>query len=216
MPQWNNVLLTDAGFFDPRSNLEQPVPFPAIIDRFAKMLGKPFNEAKVLFIPTAAQNEEAKKYADILKEELFWIGIIPENLTVHDIDGTLTEDDSLNFDVIFFTGGEARYLLKRIKETRFDKIIKNMVYANKVYIGVSAGPIIATPNIGACFGSPYDEETASLNLINAYIDVHCDSRQEIVKPQDLSLPHIMLSSYQALAVSSYGYELIEEGNLKFK
>jgi len=69
--KWENVLLTDAGFYNPRKP-EQPLT--AIIDRFAQMLCKPFSDAKVLFIPTAAQkDEEAKKIAATLKEELLWI-----------------------------------------------------------------------------------------------------------------------------------------------
>lgn len=174
------------------------------------MLGKPFSKAQVLFIPTAAQmDDEAKKVAEILKNELLWIGILPENLTVHDIDGTLTKDDAMQFDVIYFTGGWDSYLLERIKETGFDEIIKAMVYANKVYIGVSAGTIIATPNIGGCFGNPYNKKNSGLCLINAYIDAHCNHKPDM-KPKELPLPHIMLCDHQALAVSCTGYELVEE------
>ena len=56
--RWKNVLLTSAGFFDsdekPRAN---------IINRFASMLNKPYAEAKVLFIPTAAGNEMPENFA---------------------------------------------------------------------------------------------------------------------------------------------------------
>ena len=56
--------MTDAGFYNPR-NLDQPLT--ALINRFAKMLGKPFCEAKVLFIPTAAigSDDEAKEITDV-------------------------------------------------------------------------------------------------------------------------------------------------------
>jgi len=207
--RWENVLLTDCGFYIPH-NLKQPLI--AIIDRFAKMLGKPFSEARVLFIPTAAghpDNVEGRQVAEILKHELFLLGILPENLTVHDIDGTLTEKEAMAYDVIYFTGGWNSYLLERIKEHGFDKIIKKMVYANKVYVGQSAGSIIATPNIRGCFGNPYSQEASGLCLINAYVDAHCNTKPELTQ-QDLPLPHIMLCFHQALAVSWAGYELIEE------
>ena len=208
--KWENVLLTDAGFYNPR-DLNQPLT--TIIDRFAKMLGKPFIEAKVLFIPTAAQDDEGRKVAAFLKDELFRIGVLPENLTVHDIDGSLTEEEAMAFDVIFFTGGRDGYLLDRVKQTGFDKIIKKMVYANKVYVGQSAGSIIATPNIRGCFGDPYSQETSGLCLVNAYIDAHCNFKPDL-KQQDLPLPHIMLCDHQALAVSWSGYELVEEASAR--
>ena len=210
--KWENVLLTDSGFH--YYSLDKPMF--TLINKFSKMLGKPFNEATILFISTAAQtNDESKEIADMLKEGLFRIGILRENLTVHDIDGTLTEEESMKFDVIYFTGGWDSYLLERIKETKFDTIIKKMVYSNKVYIGVSAGTIIATPNIRGCFGTPDNEETSSLGFINAYIDVHCNHKLDM-KPQELPLPHIMLYGHQALAVSWKGYELIEETNIPIK
>lgn len=53
-PYWENVLLTDSGFYDP-FDLSQPLH--AIIDKFAHMVGKPFNETRVLFIPGSAGYE---------------------------------------------------------------------------------------------------------------------------------------------------------------
>ena len=213
--RWENVLLTDCGFYIPH-NLKQPLI--AIIDRFAKMLGKPFSEARVLFIPTAAghpDNVEGRQVAEILKHELFLLGILPENLTVHDIDGTLAEDEAMMYDVIYFTGGWLGHLQARMMETGFDRIVKEMVYANKVYVGQSAGSIIATPNIGGCFDDLYSPEKAGLCFINAYIDAHCDINPDL-KRKDLPLPHIMLHFHQALAVSWAGYELVEEPSVRRK
>ena len=64
---WTNVLLTDSGFFNP-FNLRQP--FHAIIDRFSEMVGRPFSDARVLFIPTAAYDDEAQKIAFCLEKNL--------------------------------------------------------------------------------------------------------------------------------------------------
>lgn len=57
-------------------------------------------------------------------------------MSSYDIDGSLTIDEAMKHDVIYFTGGDTEHLLVRIKETRFNSIIKKMVYANKVYVGV--------------------------------------------------------------------------------
>jgi hypothetical protein len=79
-----------------------------------------------------------------------------------------------------------------------------MVYANKVYVGASAGSLIAAPNIG----DPHNKDTAGLCLIHAYLSFHCPEGTEA--RVDLPLPHIPLSGGQALAVSWRGYEMINE------
>lgn len=207
-PCWENVLLTDSGFYD-LFDLSQPLQ--AIIDKFAHMVGKPFNETRVLFIPAAAVDEEAKAIANTLKTELLWLGFLPDNITTYELDSKMSEETVMTYDVMYFTGGWCAHLLEAIKKTGFDKIIRHFVFANKVYVGVSAGSIIATPNIMGCFGDPNNPETEGLCLINAYLDCHCNLNPN-AKPQVLPLPHIMLFTHQALAVSSTGYELIEETN----
>lgn len=203
--KWENVLLTSAGFYDGDNK-----PRTAVIDRFASMLGKPYSEAKVLFIPTAALPPEDMnyEYADYCKSDLLLIGIPPKNIVTHDIDGSLTIREAMAFDVIFFTGGNTPYLAKRVRETKFDEIIKKMVYANKVYVGISAGSMLAMPNFNVdnlCEQNAMD--FAGLSLVNAYFTVHCPPNA--IARTDLPLPHIPLTDSQALAVSWAGYELIE-------
>lgn len=195
--RWEKVLLTSAGWFgmngEVRTNIQR---------RFQEMLGKPADEAKVLFIPTAAISEEAFEMVGKCRDELLRTGILPENITVYNIGDPITTAEAMTYDCIYFTGGSTGYLLRRIKETGFDRIIKAMVYANKVYVGVSAGSLIATPDIGGLF-----EETSTLALVNAYISVH--SPKGTTARTDLPLPHIPLSDDQALAVKWNGYEVIE-------
>lgn len=195
---WGNVLLTSAGWWNTfdggvKENIQ---------NRFLQMTGKPACAAKVLFIPTAAIDADARRAADKCKEELLSAGILSENIHPYDIDGSLTADKAMAFDVIYVTGGSTAHLLKTIKETGFDAIIKKMVCANKVYVGASAGSLIATPNVG----DPYDKQTAGLCLVNAYLSVHCPPGE---KPRDMPLPHICLTDNQALEVGFNGYKLIE-------
>lgn len=62
MSAWQNVLLTDSGFFDP---FDLKRPLAPIVERFAQMVGKPFSQARVLFVPAAACDEESRQLADI-------------------------------------------------------------------------------------------------------------------------------------------------------
>ncbi|MEA4882989.1 MAG: Type 1 glutamine amidotransferase-like domain-containing protein [Clostridia bacterium] len=196
---WSRVLLTSAGFEDLAGQQK-----PNIVKRFLKMLGKPASAAKALFIPTAAVDAEAKEMAKECRNELIRAGILPENITTHDVDGSLSAAEAMKFDAVYVTGGTTRRLLRRIKETGFDAIIKRMVYANKVYIGVSAGSLIAAPFID---GSR-DGQMTGLALVHAYLSVH--QPEGAPARTDLPLPHLPLTDRQALAVSWNGYELIED------
>ena len=207
MNKWENVLLTDSGFY---YDNELDKPLTPLINRFRAMLGKPFHEATVLFIPTAAMQDAAKaaEITERLRNELLQIGIQPENITVHDIDGSLSEEDAMGFDVIYLTGGNTPYLAKRVRETGFDHIIKELVYANKVYIGMSAGSMLAMSDFnvdGLPEKTPLD--FVGLGLINAYFTVHC--KRGTPNRTDFPLPHISLCCNQALEVNSEGYKLIE-------
>lgn len=195
---WSKVLLTSAGFEDGNGR-----PKTNITGLFLDMLAKPKTLATVLFIPSAAVDEEAKKMAELCYLELLHIGILEENITIYNIGDNLQEEEALKFDVVYFTGGDTGHLLKQLKKTGFDDIVKKMVYQNKVYVGVSAGSLIASPNIGA----PYQAETEGLCLINAYLSVHC-TKDTIEK--ELPLPHICLRDNQALLVTYDGYRLIED------
>ena len=206
--KWENVLLTDSGFY---YDSELDKPLTPLIERFRAMLGKPFYEAKVLFIPTAAMQDAAKAAEGIerLRNELLQMGVQFENITIHDIDGSLSEEDAMKFDIIYLMGGTTPYLAKRVWETGFDRIIKKMVYANKVYIGMSAGSMLAMVNYYNIDGPP--EQTpmdfVGLGLVKAYCTVHCE--RGTPNRTDYPLPHISLCCNQGLEVNSEGYKLIE-------
>jgi len=166
------------------------------------MLDMPASQAKVLFIPTAACSDESRPYAGKCFAELLSAGIAPNNIRIYDIDGSLTLEQAMQYDVVYVTGGDTSHLLRRMKETGFDEILKSMVYANKVYVGVSAGSMAATPIVGG----PYDAEIEGLCLVNVYLSFH--NPQGTEARTDLRLPHIPLTHGQALAVNWAGYEIL--------
>jgi peptidase E len=209
--KWENVLLTDSGWYSSFDRFDESTLKPNILRRFHQMLGKPPEQVKVLFIPTAANGDESRPAAGACFAELLSAGILPNNMHIHDIDGTLTLDQAMRYDVVYVTGGYTPHLLRRVKETGFDEIVKSMVYANKVYVGASAGSLIATPNIGIHpdhTGTPYDLETAGLCLVQAYLSFH--NPEGTPARTDLPLPHIPMTGGMALAVRWDGYEIIKD------
>ena len=191
---WENVLLTSAGFEDSEGRLKL-----GLVDRFVAMLAKPIGEAKILFIPTAAIDDESKMYADWCRAELLRIGANEALIHTHELGARLSESEAMDFDVIYFTGGCTNHLLSRLRETGFDQVVKKMVFANKLYVGVSAGSLIAGVAVGG--------DRAALCFVHAYLGVHC--APDATPREDLPLPEILLTDDQALVVRWDGYELVE-------
>lgn len=193
------ILLTSAGF----QNIK-------IGKKFLNLIDKPPKEARVLFIPTAAIDEESKYYVGKCRSELLDLGIDHANLLTYDFEYKMTKDVTLSYDVIYFTGGSTSHLLSRIKETRFDSIIKQMIRKDKIYVGVSAGSLIMTPNIS--LDKPLSSETSGLGYLRAYLAVHCNQLDEkwVREIQSkLPLPFIALNDMQAVLVNEDSYIIIE-------
>ena len=206
---WYNVLLTDSGLY---YDNELDKPLDAIISRLKAMLRKPFAKATVLFIPTAAmQNEQkANEITVRLKNELLAMGFPFDNITIHDIDGSLTEEDAMKYDIIYLTGGNTPYLAKRVRDVGFDNIIMSMIYANKVYIGMSAGSMLLTPNFN--IDDAYNPQYNGLGLLKAYVTIHNEAGTD--HRSDLPLPHIALQENQAIVLRWDGYEVVD-GNMQY-
>lgn len=197
---WENVLLTSSGWADADTGrVHEP-----ILGKFHAMLGKPAGAARVLFITAAAINEEARRMAEACRRELLLAGIAEANITVCPLDVPVPYQQAMAHDAIYVTGGDTAHLLRRMKATGFDALVKQMVYAGKVYVGVSAGSLIAAPGIAV----PFAVEKAGLALINACLSVHAAA--DIPQPEALPLPHVPLRDGEALWVRWDGYALITD------
>jgi len=171
------LLLTSAGFENPK-----------IGEEFLKLVDKPVSEIKVLFIPTAARTKEELFYVGKSKEELIGVGINGENLINFNLDRELSEEELNKIDVIYVCGGNTFYLLFKVKESNFgDKIIE-LVNMGIVYVGASAGSILAGPDIEISGrGDKWDKndvgikDLTALNLTKEIISPHyADEEKEII------------------------------------
>jgi len=48
---------------------------------------------------------------------------------------------------VYFTGGSPQYLLERINSTGFNRSLKQYIDYGGVYVGVSAGSVVAANNL---------------------------------------------------------------------
>src|SRR5690349_12841403 len=89
-------------------------------------------------------------------------GFACESLDVADWPGSDLAGHLAGFDVLYVQGGNTFYLLDRMRRSGADGIIHKLVAAHgMVYCGVSAGSIIAGPDIGSPAGARTGTATRS-------------------------------------------------------
>jgi len=147
------LLLTSAGFLNPK-----------IGEEFLELVNKIPKSIKVLFIPTASEykleNGEEMFYVKESEKELIGLGILKENISWLDINNTSVAGDVNSYDVMYVCGGNTFYLMYHLKNTDFDKKIIKFIDSGKVYVGVSAGSVIAGLDIS--IASPFDPNDVNL------------------------------------------------------
>ncbi len=199
---------------------------PQMKDEIIKLLQKPTYDITVAFITTAYKPElqENPDYVSrslpIMKEELRF------NVEEIDIDGK-TELQVMKLlelkDIIYVAGGNTFYLLKAMRDCNFEKIIRKLLKQGKVYIGSSAGSMVAGRTIKTAGWKNQDKNIVGLknlkglNLVPFDIFVHYQPEHaEIIKQQ---IPNAkkrakklrILTDEQAILVQGKEVDLIGDG-----
>jgi len=135
-------------------------------------------DVKIGFIPTASNGEPGNKdwyinqITDLYKHSFKWIDFIDFSASGVEWEARLAE-----CNVIYVSGGNTFHLLNEVKKHKFD-VWLNKHLDNFVYVGVSAGSILATPSIKIATVEPADinyvglQDLNALNLVNYEISPH--------------------------------------------
>ena len=159
--------------------------------QFLHMLGKAPDEAKALFIPTAAIDADAVAVLPKCMNDLLKCGIPKGNIRVFDLHENMTMEEVKAFDVVYLCGGRTAYLLSRINDTGFRDTLAAYIRDGGFVIGVSAGSLIFANNL-----------PGNLGLLDTKMDVHCE-KSSLVGPVLFPLPeNIRLSNTAALLIRS--------------
>jgi len=184
-----------------------------IRDKFLQLINKPISQTKIGFVPTASRTKGELKYVQISKNELLDLGIPEANIKVLNLNKAVSFEEIKDFDVIYVCGGNTFYLLKKVRETGFDKAIKEFSRTDKLYFGVSAGSILAGPSID--IASPFDEndveltDLTGLNLTDTVVTPHYKKEEEsIIKPFTGKFSVVALTDNQALSITNEITEII--------
>lgn len=119
---------------------------------------------EILFIPTAANVEEYRDYVDegivALKESGYDITILDVATTPHNKSVQAIK----NCTCLCISGGNTFYLLQELKRNGLLNLIKQKIQDDMLYIGESAGAIIACPDIS--YNQIMDDKTIATELTN--------------------------------------------------
>ncbi len=170
------ILLTSAGF-----EIEK------IKEKFLELVNKKPEDMKVLFVTTAAVEVDAIFVLPKCLEDLLGCGIDKENITVYDMHKLISEEEIRKYDAIYVCGGKTSYLVDRINEVEFKKVVENFINQGGIYIGVSAGSV-------AC-SKKYEN---GLNFIENILNVHCEIGSSIGKVENTD--PINLTNNQAILI----------------
>ena len=120
-----------------------------------------FQGKHVTFIDTAAKFEEVNFYVDEAVKILEKFGAKLTRIDISCVKNLVTQisecdefcvaDDKIlatinKCDIIYVSGGNTFYLLNELRKSCAEQAIKNAVKAGKIYVGESAGAIVAAPD----------------------------------------------------------------------
>lgn len=198
-----NILLTSTG-------LEHKM----VADKFLSIIPKAANELKILFIPTASRTEEEMFFVRKSLNELLNVGVNNDNVFWFDPDDASTHRNNTEVDCIYVCGGNTFYLLKKLKESGYFTKIQNWINEGLLYVGASAGSVIATPDINYILCMDTNDcrlnDTSGLSFISESIIPHYTD--EFVETTDLlrknNVEVVTISDNQALSIQGERKEIV--------
>ena len=176
----------------------------------------------IAFIPTASLTESIRFYVKTGKKALEKVGMIVEEVEITQFSNEEISSILHKCDYIYITGGNTFFLLQELKRKGVDKIISEQVKSGKLYIGESAGAIIASPdteymknvNFDPIEKAPELEDYSSLGLVDFYTIPHYGNfpfkkkGEKVIQLYNEKLQLIPISNKQAI--------FIEDSNIQLK
>lgn len=186
-----------------------------IMDELIRLSGKEPKNSKMLFITTASKPVENVQYMVDELKRLYDRGF---QITEYDIFRKSPEELKKQIevnDIIFVIGGQPFFLLKNVRDTSFDDIIKQLS-DDKVYVGQSAGAYLACPTMEMGLWKKPNRNTfgltdfTGLGLVDFLIFAHHkEIYQPLIEEKTRDLNYKIYTLIDGEAIS------IDHGDLKF-
>ena len=200
----------------------------SIVAALQELVGKPFAETNLAFIPTAINPEETDKswvirdLVNIQKQGFKLLDIV--DISAMPMEWWLPRLE--HADVLFFSGGHSPHLMHWLQKSGLAERLPELL-KTRVYVGISAGSIVACPSLALSNGNKrlsYEEKTGynnmdALHLVDFHVRPHLNAgkrlhtRAEAIKEVAKSLSEVVygLDDQSALKVVDGNVEIVSEG-----
>ncbi len=203
------LILTSAG-----------LKIPSVQEAVVKILPQPLSALKLAYITTAFKVEENTAFADLDLQVLTELGFQIEEIDIAGKSYAQLKALLSGKDILYVQGGNTFYLLKMIKASGFDRVVKELLGTGVIYIGVSAGTYVACPTIEMATWKKGKEQHgltdfSAMNLVPFLISVHYNRekyREALVEGiTKTKYPVRILTDDQALLIKNGAVTLIGMG-----
>lgn len=185
------------------------------------LLDKAPDSLSVAFIPTAGDLYMEKPWMEADRNKLIDLGFHVADVDIKEFSKEQLMQKLSTVDIIFVAGGTTTYLLEKVRQSGFDQIVKDLVKTGVIYIGSSAGSVLAGPNVEV--DRIYDHRNLGreldsyegLGLVDFIVLPHADNKkyelviQQIVKKFSKKYPLQKLNDNQAILVKDNKHQVIE-------
>ena len=186
-----------------------------------KFVGADPSTVKMLFVPTAGNLEEDVWWIDKDRDVLKGMGFQIIELDIENASKGEMQQQLSNTNVVYVAGGNTFHLLKQLRETGFDKMLDAFVAKGGLYVGASAGAIIAGPDIGAVSSIDEPEKvdglksTKGFGWVNVIPIPHYDMKSRTRSIDEIKAKYgrdneiVLLTDDQALVVEGNEWRVVE-------
>ena len=193
----------------------------SIANALFSLVGKRLEETTLVFIPTASNVETGDKFwliDDLLNLKKLNFKSI-EITDISAVDEKIWKPSIENADILYFEGGNTYHLMEWLNRSGLTKILPKLL-KDKVYVGSSAGSIIAGPSIELAGWKNIDKniinlkDLSGLSLVPFAIFPHFEkSHTELLEKEveKISYPVIALSDEQAVLIDGRTKKIVGVG-----
>ena len=191
------------------------------IELVKNFLNKNTESKKILFIPTATNVDEYKKYIHLTQKAFEDFGYEVENFDISIFSEEIAKEKLSQAKIVFISGGNTFYLLQELKRKNLTSYLKERIENGLLYIGESAGSVIAAPDIE--YASIVDDKIlateldnyAGLNLVDFYIVPHFEEEPFVEGSRNMvelykdKLDLKLINNKEAILVENNNFTIIK-------